>query len=47
MRGSGGWGLVGEVKDSGLGMTSKWPDTVERDDGMDDEDYHTREVYAH
>ncbi len=28
------------------GMTAKWPDTVERDDDMDDEDYHTREVYA-
>ncbi len=30
----------------GEGMTSDWPDTVERDDGMDDQNYHTREVYA-
>lgn len=28
-------------------MTSGWTDAVERDDGMDDENYHTREVYAH
>jgi len=27
-------------------MTSEWTNAVERDDGMDDEDYHTREVYA-
>lgn len=27
-------------------MTAEWPHTVERDDGMDDENYHTREVYA-
>lgn len=28
-------------------MTSEWTDTVERDDDMDDENYHTREVYAY
>lgn len=27
-------------------MTADWPHTVERYDGMDDENYHTREVYA-
>jgi hypothetical protein len=27
-------------------MTFEWTDTVERDDGMDDVNYHTREVYA-
>jgi hypothetical protein len=27
-------------------MTSEWAETVERDDGMDDENYHIREVYA-
>lgn len=27
-------------------MTSEWTDTVERDDSMDDMNYHTREVYA-
>ena len=27
-------------------MTSKLTDAVERDDGMDDDNYHTREVYA-
>ena len=26
---------------------SQWTDTVEHDDGMDDENYHTREVYAY
>ena len=28
-------------------MTSGWSDVVERDDAMDDGNYHTREVYAH
>jgi hypothetical protein len=28
-------------------MTPEWADTVERDDGMDDENYHTRDVYAY
>jgi hypothetical protein len=32
---------------SGGGMTPEWADTVERDDGMDDENYHTRDVYAY
>jgi hypothetical protein len=27
-------------------MTSEWADAVERDDSMDDVNYHTREVYA-
>lgn len=27
-------------------MNADWPHAVERDDGMDDENYHTREVYA-
>lgn len=27
-------------------MANAWTDAVEREDGMDDENYHTREVYA-
>lgn len=27
-------------------MTPDWSETVERDDGIDDENYHTHEVYA-
>jgi hypothetical protein len=39
-------GLGSDVADSGVSMIDQWPDTAERDDGMDGEDYHTREVYA-
>jgi len=44
MRGCGGWGLGVSLEK--IGMTSKWTDAVDRDEGMDDQNYHIREVYA-